>query len=483
MVSARRVTRRRHNRSVFPTNRKKKPHSPLSRINTAKKNKLNPVATNPAVTMASDPNIFTLSNSSLKLDSAEDITPHLPPLLASTTVTEIRLGGNTLGAPACVHLGNILRSKRTLQIANLADIFTARLLSEIPPALSSLLTGLLPLQNLHTVDLSDNAFGLNTQAPLVAFLESHVPLKHLILNNNGLGPRAGILIADALTALAARKNEAHGSGAESQQNFSGLETIICGRNRLESGSMAAWANTFRAHAKAIKVVKMVQNGIRQDGISLLLHEGLRTCGVLRVLDLQDNTFTTTGAAALADVVQGWTELVELGVGDCLLGSRGVVLVAEALKRGGNKELGVLRLQYNEIDTKGVKGLFVAATSGQLDKLRRVELNGNRFSEEDEGVVGLRELLEGRKDESGVEEDYGLDDLSDLEDESDEEDDDDANSEAEEDEDEKEEVEDQTEQKAERLLKEADQAEDAKVSQKKDEDVDDLAELLGKAGIK
>lgn len=448
------------------------------------------MATKSAVTMASDPNIFILSTSSLKLDSAEDITPHLAPLLASDTVAEIRLGGNTLGAPACVHLGTILRSKPTLQIANLADIFTARLLSEIPPALSSLLTSLLPLQNLHTVDLSDNAFGLNTQAPLVAFLENHIPLKHLILNNNGLGPRAGILIADALTALAARKNKARSSSADSQNNVPGLETIICGRNRLESGSMAAWAKTYSAHAQTIKVVKMIQNGIRQDGIALLLHDGLRNCHALRVLDLQDNTFTTTGAVALADVVQGWTELVELGVGDCLLGSRGMVLVAEALKSGGNKELGLLRVQYNEINTKGVKSLLGATTSGQLDKLRRVELNGNRFSEEDESVVELRELLEGRKDESTVEADYGLDDLSDLEDESDEDDDDDdsaANSKAEEDEDESEEkneeVEDQTDKKAEKLLKEADQAEDAKVSQKKDEDVDDLAELLGKAGIK
>lgn len=447
------------------------------------------MATNSTVTMASDPNIFILSTSSLKLDSAEDITPHLAPLLASDTVTEIRLGGNTLGAPACVHLGTILRSKPTLQIANLADIFTARLLSEIPPALSSLLTGLLPLQNLHTVDLSDNAFGLNTQAPLVAFLESHIPLKTLILNNNGLGPRAGILIADALTALAARKDESRGSSADNQNNVPGLETIICGRNRLESGSMAAWANTYRAHAQTIKVVKMVQNGIRQDGIALLLRDGLRNCHALRVLDLQDNTFTTTGAVALADVVQGWTELVELGVGDCLLGSRGMVLLAESLKRGGNKELGLLRVQYNEINTKGVKSLLGATTSGQLDKLRRVELNGNRFSEDDESVVELRELLEGRKDESTVEADYGLDELSDLEDESDEDDDDSAaNSQAEEDEDEdqsedKEEVEDQTDKKAEKLLKEADQAEDAKVSQKKDGDVDDLADLLGKAGIK
>src|SRR6201996_9862796 len=98
------------------------------------------------------------------------------------------------------------------QVANFADIFTGRLLNEIPQALSSLLTALLTLPNLHTVNLNDNAFGLNTQAPLVAFLSSHVPPQHLILNNNGLGPHAGILIADALSALHEKKEAARKAG-------------------------------------------------------------------------------------------------------------------------------------------------------------------------------------------------------------------------------------------------------------------------------
>ena len=425
--------------------------------------------------MSTSNNIFSLSGQSLKLDTASDIEPHLKPLIASSTVTEIHLGGNTLGAPACSSLASVLKTKTTLHTAKLDDIFTSRLLSEIPPALSSLLTALLELPKLHTVDLSDNAFGLNTVKPLVDFLSKHVPLRHLILQNNGLGPNAGALIANALIALAERKEEARKSGRE----VANLETIICGRNRLESGSMSAWAKAYRAHRK-VKTVKMVQNGIRQDGISLLLTDGLVWCEELEILDLQDNTFTITGARALSQVVNGWKQIKELGVGDSLLGSRGAVLLAEALEKGDNALLEVLRLQYNEIESRGVKALLVVARD-KLAKLGRVELNGNKFSEDDEPVEGLRLLLEERKEKAGdVEGEWGLDELSDLEEESEEEEDVDE-PEAEEDEAEKEEQE-EAEGRREGILKDADQQEAQMVGQKKDDDVDALADTLGKTEI-
>lgn len=424
--------------------------------------------------MSSSKNIFSLLGQSLKLDTAEHIEPHLKPLVASDTVTEVHFGGNTLGAPACETLASVLRTKSTLQVAKLDDIFTSRLLSEIPPALSSLLTALLELPSLHTVDLSDNAFGLNTVAPLVDFLSKHIPLKHLILQNNGLGPNAGTLVASALTALAERKEEARKSG----KAVPDLETVICGRNRLESGSMSAWAKAYRAHRK-VKMVKMVQNGIRQDGTSLLLTEGLVWCGELEVLDLQDNTFTITGARALSQVVEGWKQIKELGIGDSLLGGRGAVLLAEALGKGNNGLLEVLRLQYNEIDSKGVKALLVAAKD-KLLKLRRVELNGNKFSEDDEPVEGLRLLLEERKEKaSDVEGEWGLDELSDLEEESDDEDEDEGADESNEAKDEEQE---DAEDRSESILKDADQEEAQKVSQKKDDDIDALADSLGKTEI-
>ena len=242
--------------------------------------------------------------------------------------------------------------------------------------------------------------------------------------------------------------------------------------------MGAWAKAYTAH-RGVREVKMVQNGIRQEGITHLLKDGLSHASQLRVLDLQDNTFTALGARALSDVVGGWTQLQELGVGDCLLSRRGGVMLGKALQEGNNAKLEVLRLQFNEIDAKGVKGL--ADAHEKLPALRRVELNGNRFSEDDEGVEKLREVLEARKEKAdGVDEDgeecWGLDELDELEDESDEEEEEGAESGGEE-----EGVE--VEEKAAREVVAAQQAEEENVPLEDDKSVNDLADALGKTQIK
>ncbi|KAI9710750.1 MAG: hypothetical protein M1820_002583 [Bogoriella megaspora] len=415
--------------------------------------------------------LFSLEGKGLKLTSEEDIKPHIQDLLNSSDFEEIRLQGNTIGVEAAATLASALEKQKKLQIANLADIFTGRLLNEIPPALESILRACLALPSLHTLNLSDNAFGLNTQAPLVSFLSSHTALQHLYLTNNGLGPEAGTLIANALISLSSKKDSLRSSSEG--KDTPALETIICGRNRLENGSMASWAKAFEAH-RGIKVVKMVQNGIRQEGISLLLKQGLKFCEGLEVLDLQDNTFTSMGARALADVLPGWGTLKELGVSDCLLSARGGVVLGEALGKGANKELEVLRCQYDEVDGKGVTGIVQAL--GKCERLRRVELNGNKFDEEDPGVEELRRVLEERREKAGAEEgseEWGLDELDELEEPSDEEDEGEGEEEAEE---------EDVKEKAERELKQVDQAEAENVPQVKDKEVDELANLLGKTGL-
>ncbi|KAK7554591.1 hypothetical protein IWX49DRAFT_628315 [Phyllosticta citricarpa] len=416
-----------------------------------------------------NPKVFSLEGKGLKLTTAEDIEPHLQALKDNPDVEEVVLVGNTLGIGASEALAKVLETKKNLKVANLADIFTSRLLSEIPPALDSLLQALLKLPNLNTVNLSDNAFGLNTQAPLVAFLSEHTPLQHLILNNNGLGPAAGTLIANSLSTLADKKAAAR--AADASADVPNLETIICGRNRLENGSMEAFANAFGKHDK-LREIKMVQNGIRQEGITHLLKNGLAHQDQLRTLDLQDNTFTTTGARALADAVGGWKHLRELGISDCYLQKRGALMLSKALAEGKNPDLEVLRMQYNDMDAKGLKS-FADATDKALPKLRRFEVNGNKFSEDDESIERLTEAFDQRKEEADPEfvkslkedEEYGLDELDELDDEEDDE-------EEEEDEDEK----------AEKTVQEADEAEQANVALENDKAVDDLAAKLGKTGL-
>lgn len=420
--------------------------------------------------MAAD--TFSLAGKGLKLDTEDDLNKHIQPLIESSTVKHIDLSGNTLGVPACAALAPILKSKTTLESADLHDIFTSRLLEEIPPALSSLLTALLECPKLHTIDLSDNAFGLNTKDPLVDFLSKHIPLQHLILNNNGMGPIAGTSIADALTSLAEKKDAAR----KSDQNTPYLQSIVCGRNRLENGSMVAWAKAYQAHSPGIKSVKMTQNGIRPEGISHLIASGLSKCSALEVLDMQDNTFTFAGATALAKAVKGWTNLRELGVGDDMLGARGSIKVFEALKTNQSKSVEVLRLQFNDINPAGLKTLLETAKES-LSQLRRIELNGNKFDEDDPSIEALSEILSERKDEKGQDGDpedhWGLDELDELEGEDSEEEDDGG--------DEEEEAEEDTGAR-ETLLRDADEAEDEPVSQKKDKDVDELADVLKKTEI-
>ncbi|KAJ5116353.1 Ran GTPase-activating protein 1 [Penicillium angulare] len=417
------------------------------------------------------PKIFSLDGKSLKLDTAKDIEAHIKPLTESIDYTEVHFGGNTLGVEASERLAAVLATQKSLELVDLADIFTSRLLDEIPKALTALLNAILEIPTAHTINLSDNAFGLNTQGPLIDFLSQHTPLRHLILNNNGLGPFAGTSIADALSKLAERKEAARKEGKE----VAALESIVCGRNRLENGSMEAWARAYEKHSAGLKSVKMTQNGIRQEGISHLLKNGLRHAHSLEVLDLQDNTFTVVGSTALAGVLEGWPSLIELGVGDCLLSARGGVKVAEALAANKNQKLQTLRLQYNEVKADCVKALAHAAKTA-LPSLRRVELNGNIFSDEDENITVLKELLEARQEEHGTDDDpedtWGVDELDELESEDEDEDE----------EDEEEEEEEEDERKAEKDLKEADRAEEEKVAQKSDKDVDALADVLGKTGI-
>ena len=427
---------------------------------------------------------FTLAYKSLKLTTADDINPHIRPLTTSTHYTHISLNGNTLGPNAASSLAPHLSTQQSLTSINLADLFTGRLLSEIPPALSSLLTALLQCPKLETVDLSDNAFGLNTVEPLVAFLRAHVPLRHLILNNNGLGPKAGTLVAEALVELARRKEQARSQGKEGVPL---LETIVCGRNRLESGSAEAWAKAYRAHSRGMKVVRMVQNGIRPEGVVVLVREGLGKCESLEVVDLQDNTFTVPGAKALGDVVGGWKQLRELAVGDCLLKSRGAFVLVEALGRQANEELRTLRLQYAEMDGKGMNKLLTAVEAGALPSLRRVELNGNRFPEDDEAVVQLKEILDTRRDEVGEEalgvdkdDQWGIDELDDMEEDEEDEDEEDVEDLGDREADTEEKTDKlEKEKEREQVLKQADQEEGETVAQKKDADVDELADALGK----
>lgn len=60
--------------------------------------------------------IFSLEGKGLKLDTAEDLEPHIKDLKANDDVEEVRLLGNTLGIGASEALAKVLETKKKLQV-------------------------------------------------------------------------------------------------------------------------------------------------------------------------------------------------------------------------------------------------------------------------------------------------------------------------------------------------------------------------------
>ncbi|KAM9910317.1 hypothetical protein OXX69_004603 [Metschnikowia pulcherrima] len=350
---------------------------------------------------------FSLAGKQIKFNAAEDIKSYAQALIEQTGVRKIDISGNTLGIEASKEFAAaIIAHKETLAEVDFSDIYTGRLNTEIPQSLDHLLPALLQCRNLKIVNLSDNAFGLQTIDPIEAYLGQAVSVEHLILSNNGMGPFAGARIGKALYKL---------SLAKKQQKYPSLKTFICGRNRLENGSINYLAIGLRAH-EHLHTVRLYQNGIRPAGVEKLISQGLARNTHLQVLDLQDNTLTSRAAVALAESLGQWTGLSELNLNDCLLKPKGSLVLAEKLATGVERpSFKVLKLQYNELEADALKRL-VSAIEGKLPALSKLELNGNRFDEECDEISAITELLEDRDGE--------LDELDDLEElDSDEESDD------------------------------------------------------------
>ncbi|ORZ35488.1 hypothetical protein BCR44DRAFT_1434330 [Catenaria anguillulae PL171] len=340
-----------------------------------------------------------ISGQGLKLDTQADVAHLLSQLAALPDLEHINLSGNTFGVAACQALGAALADKRRCAF-------------------------LIPLP-VEVLDLSDNAFGPAGANPLVPFLTQTRSLKELRLNNNGLGISGGTTIAKALIDQA---------NAYSSDSPSPLRVFVAGRNRLENGSMPLLSQAFAAHAH-LEHIQMPQNGIRPEGIATLV-TSLTSSATLRVLDLQDNTFTKVGAKALANALAAWPRLEVLHLGDCLVGTKGTKLVMRALVKA-NVHLRKLHLGFNEMNGEAASEVakYVTALG---EKLELLELNGNVFDGEGEEAEEVKEALAKWGKDEGV-----LDELDEMEE---------PDSEAEEEEDESEAEEQQGEEEEELLEK-------------------------------
>jgi Ran GTPase-activating protein 1 len=402
---------------------------------------------------------YSIAGKQIKFNTAEDIAPYVEEIKNVVGLTKLDFSGNTIGIDASQVLAEAIEfHKDTLENVNFSDLYTGRLNTEIPQSLLYLLPALLKCKKLTHINLSDNAFGLQTIDPIEDYLGKATTIEHLILSNNGMGPFAGARIGEALFKLSKAKIEA---GTPS------LKTFVCGRNRLENGSINHLAVALRNH-ELLAEVRLYQNGIRPAGISKLIEFGLTHNKHLQVIDLQDNTITTRGATELANAVNNWEKLVEINLNDSLLKSKGSKKFVDALANGPvRKDLEVLKLQYNELEQDSLETL-IDVVKNKLPNLKVLELNGNRFEEDSKFVEQINDIFEAR----GFGEIDELDELEEID--SDEEDD----------------SEDEEEGEADKLEEDLDLDELEKelagklvISGSKDTSVDEITESLQQSHIK
>lgn len=349
---------------------------------------------------------FTLNDRVVKLDTAEQILPYVIAIKNLPFLEEVSFAGASLGIWAAYSLADALRTRTRLRRADFSNCFAGRMTREIAPALDGLVSSFLELPTLQSISLADNAFGPDVEWPLVRLVRAHTPLQELDINNTGLGPETGAVFATALVTLAQNKAAA---GAPP------LRTLLSNRNRLVQDDdaplpgMAEWAAAFAAH-RELRTVDLGNNGIRREGMDLLVRDGLARLHDIEDLDLQDNIIIqrTETHTALAEAAPGWPGLRVLNLNDSLLGSRGAALLITALAAVQPSRLESLKLAGDNLNPANTAAL--AAAFARLPELREVELNQNNISEDDEGYWALKGLLEGRGRERGIE--TRIDDLED-----------------------------------------------------------------------
>uniref|UniRef100_A0A2P2HYP1 Ran GTPase-activating protein 1-like n=1 Tax=Hirondellea gigas TaxID=1518452 RepID=A0A2P2HYP1_9CRUS len=314
---------------------------------------------------------LSFAGQSNKWNTAQDAAAVVAAIAQHKDLRVLDLENNTLGPEAAKVIGDALASHPEFERAHFKDLFTGRLKTEIPLALKELFSGIIRAgAKLLELDLSDNALGPVGVEGMVDFMcsPSCYSLQELRLNNNGLGITGGTMLARALEKLL--------DNSQRDGHPWKLKVFVAGRNRLEKVGAKVYAPIFE-RLGSLEELAMPQNGIFHEGIAALA-AALSHNPHLRILNLNDNTFTVKGARAMAKHLPSMQELQVINFGDCLLKSSGATALAKALMTEHFK-LEELYLDGNELTVEG--GLSVVEAIQNKPMLKVLMLDDNMFGEE------------------------------------------------------------------------------------------------------
>ncbi|KAI5191758.1 Ran GTPase-activating protein 1 [Nematocida minor] len=310
--------------------------------------------------------IISISEEKKMYNTAEDVKSLVEDIRKSAeTLRGIDLSENSFSPEALKEVLVELSKAKEIEVVIFKGIFTQRVKEQVNASLSSIVEHLLPLKKIAYFDISDNALSLYGMEILVPLVEKMHKVKHLVMNNNGIGIDGGEFLSQALENLAKESTE--------------LQSLEVGRNRLEES--ATKLGKALSHFPHFDALKIYQNSISSVNMGDLFNS--LSGQSMRVLDVSDNFLLEYGSTVLSTVIANWP-IEYLNVADCMMSDKGVEIFAQAiptvtLLQGELIPEKEIDLSYNDITEESLKS--VAEVLRKMPSTKFI-LTGNELAKKD-----------------------------------------------------------------------------------------------------
>lgn len=263
---------------------------------------------------------------------------------SASTLQGIDLSENSFSPEALQAVLIELNKAEKLEVVVFKGIFTQRVKEQVNSSLSDIVKYLSSHKKIAYFDISDNALSLYGMEILVPLVEKMHSLKHLVMNNNGIGIDGGEYLSNALETLSKESNE--------------LQSLEVGRNRLEES--ATKLGKALSLFPNFDVLKIYQNSISSINMGDLFNSLANQN--MRVLDVSDNFLLEYGSRILSGCIANWS-VEYLNLSDCMMSDKGIDIFAQTIPRTTILQGELLPekevdLSYNDITEESVESIKV-----------------------------------------------------------------------------------------------------------------------------
>jgi Ran GTPase-activating protein (RanGAP) involved in mRNA processing and transport len=216
--------------------------------------------------------------------------------------------------------------------------------------------------SLTELNLENNQIGASGGASIAEALKSNTSLTTLNLSWNQIGASGGASIAEALksntslTELNLENNQIEDSGGaaigEALRSNTSLTSLYLLDNKIGASAGASIADALKSNT-SLTSLDLSWNQIGASG-GASIAEALKSNTSLTTLDLQSNQIGASGGTSIAEALKSNTSLITLDLQSNQIGASGGASITEALK--SNTSLITLNFSWNEIGDSAGKAI-------------------------------------------------------------------------------------------------------------------------------